>query len=189
METSPSNYPKLPFELDPDERIIRIVHRHWIDLVPSLAVSTVLFALVLFASYEYGLHSADLPIPSGLVFLLLGLILGLAVLFLFVGIFVFRRNILILTNLHLAQVEQIGLFNRRVSQLGLAMVQDVTGTRPGILATVLDFGEVTVQTAGEQEKFIFHHAPHPDQLADECLQTHELCLREQAARGIHPAEG
>lgn len=181
--------PKLPFELDPNERIIRIVHRHWIDLVPTIAVSSALIFLVVIFAYLYGRYAVDVPLPGVLVWTILTLISLMAVLFFIVGVFVFRRNILILTNIHLAQVEQIGLFNRRVSQLSFMKVQDVTGTRPGILATILDFGDVEVQTAGEQEKFTFHHAPHPDQLADECLQTHELCVREQAALGIQlPAE-
>ena len=187
MDATKTVATKLPFELDTDERIIRLVRRHWIDLVPTFAVSIALLLLAIIFSYFYGRFQTDVPLPAGIVLLIIGLIGVIGLVFLVIGVYVYRRNILILTNLHLAQVEQVGLFNRRVSQLSFMKVQDVTGSRPGVLATILDFGDVEVQTAGEQEKFTFHNAPHPDQLAEECLQTHELCMREQAARGIQPA--
>jgi hypothetical protein len=43
---------------------------------------------------------------------------------------------------------------------------------------MFNFGDVQVQSAGEQEKFIFHFAPRPEELADEALQIHEQCVRD-----------
>jgi hypothetical protein len=112
----------------------------------------------------------------------------LAAIIFLVGLYVYNHNYLVFTNLHYVQVEQVGLFGHRLSQLSFLKVEDVTGKKNGVLATLLNFGEVTVQSAGEQEKFIFRNAPNPAAIADAALQTHERSMREAAARGIHNIE-
>ena len=75
--------------------------------------------------------------------------------------------------MHIIEVVQRGLFSRSVSQLSMARVQDVNATRRGLFATLLDYGNIEVETAGEIDNFVFNFAPHPQQLADECLSIHE----------------
>ncbi len=171
------------FHLDPNEKIIRKVNRHWIDLLPVAVSTTVLFIIVLVGGYSYGRYGNLIPgVPATLIVFVLFLILIIAFLIFAVGVFVYRQNYLVLTNLHLIQVEQKGLFNRAVAQLSLARVQDVTGRRSGMIATLLNFGNVEVQSAGEQDKFTFRNAPAPQQLADQCLEAHEAFSREFPGR-------
>jgi uncharacterized membrane protein YdbT with pleckstrin-like domain len=134
-------------------------------------------------AYIYAVNGDRKQLPVGLVGITLILILCLALLILALGIFVYRQNYLILTNMHLIQVEQRGIFNREVSQLSLARLQDVSGKRVGVIATLFDFGNMEVQSAGEHEKFIFRNAPSPQELADMCLQAHEAYM--QAANLDH----
>jgi uncharacterized membrane protein YdbT with pleckstrin-like domain len=166
------------YHLDPSEHIIRVVHRHWFDLMPVLVSSFFLVASLPVIAISYARASKDVPISVDFVGLIMVVILILAVSILMLGIFVYRQNYLVLTNMHLIQVEQIGIFNRRVSQLSLARLQDVSGKRVGIMATLFDFGNMEVQSAGEHEKFIFRNAPSPNELADDCLQAHENFLKE-----------
>lgn len=167
------------FHLDPNEQIIRKVNRHWIDLLPVAVSTTVLLIIVLVGSFSFGQYGDLMPgIPQELILFALFTILVIAFLIFAVGVFVYRQNYLVLTNLHLIQVEQKGLFNRAVAQLSLARVQDVTGRRTGMLATILNFGNVEVQSAGEKDKFTFHNAPYPQQLADQCLMAHEAFRRD-----------
>jgi len=171
------------FHLDPNEQIIRKVNRHWIDLLPVAVSTTVLLIIVVVGGYAYGMYGSSVSgIPSSLVVFGLFIILAVAFLIFAVGVFVYRQNYLVLTNLHLIQVEQKGLFNRAVAQLSLARVQDVTGRRTGLLATMLNFGNVEVQSAGETDKFTFRNAPAPQQLADQCLEAHEAFSREFPGR-------
>jgi hypothetical protein len=48
-----------------------------------------------------------------------------------------------------------------VSELRYQKIQDVTTEVEGFLPTLLDFGEVFVQTAGERARFLFHNVPSP----------------------------
>lgn len=171
------------FHLDPNERVLRKVNRHWVDLLPVAVSTSVLLIIVVVGATAYGMYGNQLPaFPPALVVMVLFLILIIALLIFAVGIFVYRQNYLVLTNLHLIQVEQKGLFNRAVAQLSLARVQDVTGRRSGMLATLLNFGNVEVQSAGEKDKFTFRNAPAPQQLADQCLEAHEAFSREHPGR-------
>ena len=165
---------KSGYTLDPRETVIKEINRHWVDLIPvavsSLALIIVDIALVYFAS-----RFADQLkfLPSGFVILLVLTLLLLAAAISTVGIYIYHQNKLIMTDMHLIQIVQNGLFGRSVSQLSIAKVQDVSASRRGFFATMLDYGSIEVETAGEDDNFVFNFAPHPQQLADECLSIHE----------------
>jgi uncharacterized membrane protein YdbT with pleckstrin-like domain len=165
------------FDLDEGEQINRTIHRHPITLLPAILGSAGMFLLSLVLIFAEGRLPDTFPFPPLLVFAMAGVILVLAVIFLLVGLFVFRRNVLIFTNEHLIQTEQYGLFTHRVSQVNFSRIQDVTGGRKGIAQTVFNYGDVEIQSAGEEEKFVFRGAPNPQDIADDALEIHEACLR------------
>ncbi len=175
------------FHLEPSEHVIRVVRRHWIDLFPVVVSSALLFLSVPVIVYVYARSAYKVQLPLEFMGLALIIILILAGAILGLGLFVYRQNYLILTNMHLIQVEQRGIFDRQVSQLSLARLQDVSGKRFGILATLLDYGNMEVQSAGEHEKFIFRNAASPQELADDCLQAHETYMRENGLEHPPPA--
>lgn len=166
------------FNLEPDEHVIRIVRRHWIDLFPVIAASVLLVLSIPAMAFLNSFSLDKVILPVGMTLLLFVVIIGIALIILLLGIFVYRQNYLILTNMHIIQVEQRGMFNRQVSQLSLVRVQDVSGKRAGVLATALNYGNVEVQSAGEHEKFIFRNAASPQELADHCLRAHEAYMHE-----------
>ncbi len=160
--------------LDPNEKVLRKVNRYWTELVPSTASAMILIFAAIGIIYGYGrYHDSFSFINGGWVAILAILFIGLSCLILFSSVWVYKQNCLILTNMHLIQVVQSGLFNRQTSQLSLAKVQDVTGKRAGFVATILNFGDVVVQTAADSDQFVFHNAPAPQELADACLAAHE----------------
>lgn len=83
--------------------------------------------------------------------------------------FVFWTNyfldVWIVTNEKILDVEQIGLFSREISMLHLERIQDVTVEVNGVVATLMKFGDLHVQTAGQQREFVIHNIPQPDQVA------------------------
>lgn len=173
--------------LDPDEKVVRHIYHHWIDLATTASVSAVMVFVALALAYFYGLYAYLLPpaIPDWTIGVIIMMFILLAVLILIVGVWIYRRNYLLLTNKHLIQVEQHGLFTSAVDQVSLGRIQDVSGKRPGLLATLLGFGTVTIQSAGEQRQFIFTRVPEPQELADYILGAHEKFLREH---GQGPAD-
>lgn len=88
----------------------------------------------------------------------------------------------IITDERVVNIEQVGLFNRVISEQRLLRVQDATSEVKGLFPTFLDYGYVYVQTAGERERFVFAQVPYPDLVKKVVIQAHEEALR-QAGQG------
>jgi uncharacterized membrane protein YdbT with pleckstrin-like domain len=78
----------------------------------------------------------------------------------------YSLNTLIITNERLIENEQLGIFNRKVSELDNDRIQDVSAHTNGFIETLLDFGTVTVQTAGSDKHFVFRTVPNPEKVKD-----------------------
>ena len=61
-------------------------------------------------------------------------------------------------------IEQKGLFSRTISELDYTHVQDVTSEVHGPIHTLLNYGDVHVQTAGTHGKFTFRNIPRPEKI-------------------------
>ena len=116
------------------------------------------------------------------VYRIVGIIAGMIVVvmavILIIATMIYYNSRLILTDQNITQVLQIGLFNRKVSQLAVTNIEDVTAHKSGIFSTILDYGELNIETAGEQVNFIFLYCPRPDFYARQILEA-----REQARGG------
>ena len=71
-------------------------------------------------------------------------------------------TILVVTNERVADIAQIGLFERQISETNLDRIQEISGFRIGIIGTILDIGRLEIQTAGTDVPFImqFVKSPH-----------------------------
>lgn len=67
----------------------------------------------------------------------------------------------VITDKRLVNIEQSGLFSRRTSELDFAKVQDITVDIKGFFPTMLNYGDVQVQTAGEEDNFLFRTISNP----------------------------
>jgi uncharacterized membrane protein YdbT with pleckstrin-like domain len=177
------------FELAPDETIICQFRKHWINVVPIFVGCFILAAVMLaliYAVARYGdsiAKTVPLPIVSLLVLVMAGLTLLIAI----VAYWVYTQNRIIVSTQHIIQITQAGLFSRKVSQLSLAKVQDVSSSRNGLVATILGFGNITIETAGEEENFTFSQVPDPYGLAQTIMKAHEALVKPAAGQSA-PAE-
>lgn len=79
-------------------------------------------------------------------------------------------DVWIVTNERIVNIEQKGLFNRRISELRFSRIQDVTASVDGLIPTILNFGDVYVQTAAEEERFVFRQVGDPFAVKDEVMR-------------------
>lgn len=70
-------------------------------------------------------------------------------------------DVWIITDERIVNIEQKGLFLREASDLEFSKIQDVTVDVVGLIPTVLNYGDVFIQTAGEKERFKFRQVPDP----------------------------
>ncbi len=167
----------------PNEHVIVILRRHWIvwfryigqlilfNLLP-VAIALVLY---FFAGWS---PTAEGPIYIGLVLLLSVYFLGIWLMY-FHSFIDYRLDSWILTDQRIVNVEQQGLFDRVISELSITKVQDVTSEVHGHMQTFLDYGNVYVQTAGEQQRFVFLNVPHPEEVSRLVVKVNDAALMKQ----------
>jgi uncharacterized membrane protein YdbT with pleckstrin-like domain len=86
---------------------------------------------------------------------------------------IYFQSRMIVTDRNITQVLQLGLFNRKVSQLTMENVEDVTALQSGFFATIFGFGILKIETAGEQVNFHFEFCPRPGHYAKIILDARE----------------
>ena len=75
-------------------------------------------------------------------------------------------NIYIVTNQRIVDIDFIHLLYKEFSETRLNKIQDVTYRSGGIFATIFNFGDVYIQTAGELPNFEFLKVPHPERVIE-----------------------
>lgn len=103
-------------------------------------------------------------------------VIVLSVIIIFVATLVYHQNRLIVTDRNITQILQYGLFHRKVSQLNMVNVEDVTSIQEGLLATMFGFGSLNIETAGEQVNFHFTFCPRASYYAKVILEAREKIL-------------
>jgi uncharacterized membrane protein YdbT with pleckstrin-like domain len=161
--------------LSPDEKIHHIVRKHWFILFRDIIGSIFLFAIpfvayMLFPREGVALTpetTLSLPtISSNLIFLLSSawtLLWWTRLVAIWTDYYL---DTWVVTNKRIIDIEQKGFFSRQVSSFRVDRIQDVTVDTHGIIATLLHFGNIHVQTAGAGQKFVIHGIPNPDELKD-----------------------
>ncbi len=147
----------------PGEYIILYIHRHWIILFASILKSLSLIVLPIIVYWGLMLQGVlEWQGLSGLLF-----ILGSSLFYLYVWLFLFNSlldhylDVWIVTNERIINVEQINLFSRLISEKQLDKMQDITVVAKGFWATIFNYGDVHIQTAGSVERFVFKQIPNP----------------------------
>ena len=154
----------MPFpslHLEENERILLVLHRHWFVLVRELSAAVLMIFAGIMAysmrSLWYTLGNTETVNAVVLFLLSLYTLLILALSF---AIWInYRLDVWIVTTKRVVDVEQRGLFNREVSEFLVANIQDITTDVPTMIMTLFDFGNMTIQTAG-QKNFTVHEIPH-----------------------------
>lgn len=178
---------------DDESKIILFIRRHWASFLGQFFVSLVvlLIPIIIFI----GFYFSDFNITDGYIphFLVLGLSVYYLIAFTvaFVAFISFYYDIYIVTNDFIIDVIQEGYWGRKISQISLLRVQDVSSNIQGFFPTLFAYGDVLVETAGEQtQKFILKSVPNPQEVATKIMQLHnELVETEGRHRQLLEGEG
>jgi membrane protein YdbS with pleckstrin-like domain len=150
-------------KIEPNEHIIMELRKHWYVL---LVETSFLIILVIGPLVILTLAGLWIKINISLKTFLFGLFfywLWLLILWLFFWLAWtdYYLDVWVITNKRIIDVEQKGIFNREISTFYYDRVQDITIEVRGLLATMMDFGDIHVQTAGQGREFILYKATSP----------------------------
>ena len=79
-------------------------------------------------------------------------------------------DVWIVTNERIVDSTQQGFFHRTISELHIHRIQDISVSIKGIIRTFFHFGDLQIQTAGEEERFNFSEIASPDVVKDKIMQ-------------------
>ena len=157
------------------ENVLMVIKRHPIGLMPIYL--TVVFgfvlSLVVFSLLINGSTAEYINIPDGVYAIVFIVIMFIIIVTAFIARSVYWANELIVTDENLIQVLRPTLFSRKVAQLNLAKIQDVSVSQKGFFAMTFRYGTVIIETAGEVASYNFRYAPNPNQLAAEIISAHD----------------
>ena len=87
------------------------------------------------------------------------------------------NNVILVTTEKIAQILYFSLFNRKISQLSIGDVQDVSVSQNGIFPHLFNYGTLVIETAGEQQNYTFTFVPKPYQSSQAVVGAHEENLK------------
>jgi hypothetical protein len=163
--------------IENDEHVLIVVRKHWAGLAAIYLLACILIisivALTVFVVPDLKLSSATLGLTS-MGAMVVGLIFAVV---LSVMVYVYKKSSLTLTDRSLVQIIQRSLFNKKVSRLSMSNVEDVNAEQKGIIASMLGYGTLTVQTAGEEDNFVFSFCPNPNFYAEKILEARQAYVQ------------
>jgi hypothetical protein len=177
-----------------DEQILLVLHRHWFDIISQFFLVFGMIALLVGSFIALPIIFQELQNrQSKNVFLFLENLFFMLTWTVSFLIWVdYYLDVWIVTDRRIINIEQKGLFSRATSELELEKVQDITTNVRGVIPTFLNYGDLQVQTAAEQEKFLFRNIPDPYSVKDLIMslqkkQEHkeENIFSEMIAKKIH----
>ena len=174
------------FEYDAEEKLLGEIPRSNIGLVfiflNALMLSVLLLAMLYFAvRFEADiLSSFGLSEDFDLSGLLSGLLIAVIVL-VFAGSivagYVYSNSYIIVTEQKLVLINTKGIFARRISQLSIGDIQDVSVDQNTFLSRIFNYGNINIETSGEQANFVFSFADKPNENAKYIVDAHEQNLK------------
>ncbi len=179
-----SAYYKTIEAIDRDARLLCAIKQHPFGLLVIYASSFVAFisALILISLFLPNTSASTENIYSA--WTLLAFICGFVmVIILIAATYVYNQSTLTITDKNVIQVIQKSLYERKVSHISLANVEDVTSEQRGVFANMLNFGTLKIETAGEQANFIFQLCPHPNRVARIILDAKDDFIRTTGQAG------
>lgn len=168
-----------------DERIISLIHRHWWVLARKVAGVAVLLVAPLIVVPVVGIY-LPATVPAAEIGATLGFLGSSWLLICWHLLFVrwtdYYLDIWVITNWRIVDIHMHGLYRIEVSTLvDLDHIQDVTVRTKGIVANILNFGDIELQTAGAKVEFLIREAPNPREIEREIRTGQEELMRIKAS--------
>jgi len=168
------------------ERVFLLIRRHWIVFAAMIFfVFVLLVPVVILLIYWASNPEVFSGSIGNFTIIFAGMYTLTALGLLLYGFVNYYLDVYIVTNKRIVDIKQKGFFSREIAELHLHQVQDVEAEVEGFFQTLMHFGSIHIQTAGERENFIFEDVPHPYTLAKQIVELHEASIEAEYEPKIH----
>lgn len=146
----------------PDEDVIFVVKRHPWVLASAGFISIGLIVVVVLSILFFGLsHITAFVITALVIFFLV---------FGFYQWFVYNNYLYILTNQRIIIIEQTGLLGRKITEAELEKIQNITVEVKGAMGTLLNFGNISLRTAGVDPAMVMINVENPYEVQQKIIK-------------------
>lgn len=147
-----------------NEKLIKIIRRHWIFVAPTI-VFWVIFVVALGAIKFF--IAFDL---WGYWFWLMAVIAAVILLTILRKYYLWRANVLVITDQRVVENEQKGFFSKTVTELLFKDILEISYSKNGLNASLYNYGDIRIRTASEDD-LIVPKIPDPGQVVEVINQT------------------
>lgn len=156
-------------EIDKTEKVLRIVRKHWFVLLADIVLLVLFVAIpvIFFVAWNALNLSAFISYDGSPIFAAGFFLFAWLLLIWIVGWHMwtdYYLDVFIITDKRIFDITQYGLFRRTSSSFRLDRIQNITVEMSGIIQTLLDFGTIRLETAGEREDFVANYLARPYEL-------------------------
>lgn len=153
----------------PGEIIILYLRQHPITQIPRILLTIILVIAPPFLFPLLGIFFPfELPLSYQLVFTILWYMVVFA--YVYVSFILWYYNVNLVTNMRIVDIDFVYLLTQEVSATRIAQVEDVTYQRIGVWATIFNYGNVLIQTAGTEANIEFLRVPDPKRIAQTIIR-------------------
>ncbi len=169
-----------------NENVLFLIRRHWFVLVGPLIGTFIFYFMAVLGVLvlPFVMPSLVRDLSYNVYVLAISILILLPTTYLFQVFVLYYLNAVIITTEHLVEIQQDRLFARSISVLEFGKVQDVSSKEHGFFQSILNFGTIEVQTAGENRNFIFTNMPRPSDYAQKIM---DLEQEYRGRRKTHPS--
>lgn len=173
-------------KLEKNEHIESVIRKHWFILLRDVVGLVVIFILP-FIVYPYiaenGIRLTESNTFSFDIDLTILLFAAASWSLLFwaklAGVWTnYYLDAWVITEKRVIDIEQKGLFHRQTSTFRMERIQDITIEVNGIVPTLLNFGDIHVQTAGESREFIMKGISRPRRVRELILKKSDSVIKQ-----------
>ncbi len=164
---------KLPFPLQETEKVLLMCRRHWIYLYPRMVLQILIAVLPVLALFLV-LRWADAMDGLAAKIAMVVSAIWLAVWAVKIILLKYRydNDLWTITNQRIIDSYRSNPFSLKITTADLVDIVDTSLNRSGIFPTMLNYGDIRCETAGERQDISLPAVPHPQ-------EVHALIDRER----------
>ncbi len=178
-------------EIDSNEKILRVVHKHWFVLLSNILIliafvftPIILLFVLHLIPFENFLAFQGSSFDAGAFFLFLWLlIVWLIGWTMWIDYYL---DVLIITDKRVFDIKQNGYFKRESASFRIDRIQNVTVDQKGLIQTLLDFGTIQMQTAGDNENLTATYIARPYEIKKSINEMQDQELDSSQEVHLHP---
>lgn len=168
--------------LQNDEELVLIVRKHWSVLAGTFLAA--LLVIVIPLGIPLFVKNID-PFLIHIFWFFYTIIIALLWTGCGFSIADFLLDAWVITDTRIIDIEQDGLFHRKIATIELKNVQNIVVEVSGINETMMHAGTLTIETAGEHGSCVFENVPYPEEVKQIILET-SARLNNSAQNVIQP---